>query len=41
MIDLSVVNYFQNLYLCDFQQPYDANSYRGTCCELLSKFVPL
>ena len=36
-----VVNYFQNLYLCDFQQRYLCYKGRKWCCELLSKFVPL
>ena len=37
----SVVNYFQNLYLCDFQQPQVHESIAWVGCELLSKFVPL
>ena len=36
-----VVNYFQNLYLCDFQQLYRAMPMLYACCELLSKFVSL
>ena len=36
-----VVNYFQNLYLCDFKQRNQRLQLRTACCELLSKFVPL
>nr|DAN48441.1 MAG TPA: hypothetical protein [Caudoviricetes sp.] len=36
-----VVNYFQNLYLCDFQQQYDNYLSKENSCELLSKFVSL
>ena len=36
-----VVNYFQNLYLCDFQQPYSQADNGQNSCELLSKFVSL
>ena len=38
---LSVVNYFQNLYLFDFQQQRDNKSLVSRRCELLSKFVSL
>ena len=41
MIDLSVVNYFQNLYLCDSQQLPVRFAMCYSCCELLSKFVSL
>ena len=37
----AVVNYFQNLYLCDLQQHPLRSSLRNNSCELLSKFVPL
>ena len=37
----TVVNYFQNLYLCDFQQLSYCNNLSQECCELLSKFVSL
>jgi len=37
--DGGVVNYFQNLYLCDLKQPKIAKSGRYIRCELLSKFV--
>ena len=36
-----VVNYFQNLYLCDLQQQWTISLMCCTCCELLSKFVSL
>ena len=36
-----VVNYFQNLYLCDFQQQPLQLRQAQWCCELLSKFVSL
>ena len=36
-----VVNYFQNLYLCDFQQHLGCSLSFTLCCELLSKFVSL
>ena len=36
-----VVNYFQNLYLCDFQQRFTAVVSVWNSCELLSKFVSL
>ena len=36
-----VVNYFQNLYLCDSQQPKRKRLFLNVCCELLSKFVSL
>ena len=35
---LYVVNYFQNLYLCDFKQHYSFFSSYNIGCELLSKF---
>ena len=41
VLDAPVVNYFQNLYLCDFQQHISATAWASSCCELLSKFVPL
>ena len=37
----AVVNYFQNLYLCDLKQPYFGIAVFGVSCELLSKFVSL
>ena len=39
--DETVVNYFQNLYLCDFQQQKLEKEVQDGSCELLSKFVPL
>ena len=36
-----VVNYFQNLYLCDFQQLIYIDYLQLISCELLSKFVSL
>ena len=36
-----VVNYFQNLYLCDFQQCALLRALSLLSCELLSKFVSL
>ena len=36
-----VVNYFQNLYLCDWEQPIVSIAGVMYCCELLSKFVSL
>ena len=36
-----VVNYFQNLYLCDFQQRRKPYPFGYGSCELLSKFVSL
>ena len=38
---LQVVNYFQNLYLCDFQQHGRFTLMTALGCELLSKFVSL
>ena len=38
---VAVVNYFQNLYLCDFQQQRANKGTPLTRCELLSKFVSL
>ena len=35
------MNYLQNLYLCDFQQPSNDFTNELRSCELLSKFVPL
>ena len=36
-----VVNYFQNLYLCDWEQPAISIHTLAYSCELLSKFVSL
>ena len=36
-----VVNYFQNLYLCDLKQLRGVAIIDPHRCELLSKFVPL
>ena len=41
LLFLHVVNYFQNLYLCDLKQPKQINAGSGWRCELLSKFVSL
>ena len=41
IVNLGVVNYFQNLYLCDFQQLHCPQCAHNCSCELLSKFVSL
>ena len=41
VLRLYVVNYFQNLYLCDFQQQCCGWKPSKIGCELLSKFVSL
>ena len=40
-ISIIVVNYFQNLYLCDLKQQYNKFTISDLSCELLSKFVSL